>query len=98
MVPNVWTQRKAPPKRGQVYGSAEEGVLVFRNWAIPSAGIGSFGGNARHRSVAAEQQIGRHRPPTCDHLQCSATNHTSFSSRYSACTCTHHCAAPVLGG
>src|SRR5262249_15785114 len=21
MVPNVWTQRKAPPKRGQVYGS-----------------------------------------------------------------------------
>ena len=47
---------------------AEEGVLVFRKRAIPSAGIGSFGENARHRSVAAEQQIGRHRHPTYDHL------------------------------
>ena len=60
MVPNVWTQRKAPPKRGQVYGSLrKKGYSVFHNWAIPSAGIGSFGENARHRSVATEQQIGR---------------------------------------
>src|SRR5215831_13564430 len=27
MVPNVWTQRKAPPKRGQVYGSLRKKVL-----------------------------------------------------------------------
>ena len=91
--------KKNPAEAGpSVRVFAEEGVLVFRNWAIPSTGIGSFGENARHRSVAAEQQIRRHRPPTCDHLQRSATNHTSFSSRYSACACTHHCAAPVLGG
>ena len=61
---------KEKPRRS-VRVFAEEGVLVFRNWAIQSAGIGSFGENARHRSVAAEQQIGRHRHPTYDHLSFS---------------------------
>ena len=61
--------QKSPAEAGpSVRVFAEEGVLVFRNWAIQSAGIGSFGENARHRSVAAEQQIGRHRHPTYDHL------------------------------
>jgi len=62
MVPKCLDTKKSPAEAGpSVRVFAEEGVLVFRNWAIPSAGIGSFGENTRHRSVAAEQQIGRHR-------------------------------------
>ena len=63
------SSEKSPAEAGpSVRVFAEEGVLVFRNWAIQSAGIGSFGENARHRSVAAEQQIGRHRHSSYDHL------------------------------
>ena len=52
--------KESPAEAGpSVRVFAEEGVLVFRKRAIPSAGIGSFGENARHRSVATEQQIGR---------------------------------------
>src|SRR5215467_12026912 len=98
MVPNVWTQRKAPPKRGQVYGflrkkgywSSATGQFRARG-SVPSAGTLATGVLPQsNRSGATDR-----RPATTKR---SATNHTSFSSRYSACACTHHCAAPVLGG
>jgi len=69
MVPNVWTQEK--PRRSGAKVRVilrKKGYWVFRNWAIPGAGIGSFSENARHGSVAAEQQIGRHQHPAYDHL------------------------------
>ena len=56
----------------EVYGSLrKKGYWSSATGQFPSAGIGSFGENARHRSVAAEQQIGRHRHPTYDHLSFS---------------------------
>src|SRR5206468_4718554 len=52
-------QKKAPPKRGQVYGCqlAEGGYGLPQrdNAAIRGAGAGSLATNTRHQSVATEQ-------------------------------------------
>jgi hypothetical protein len=59
----------------------------------------------RPYSASSDKLFGKRRfgtsptdPPTCGHRQRYAINHITFSARYNACACGHHCAPPVLGG